>query len=59
MTRYKITLFKLNSKGKEQIIKCEIFNNRVDAMEFIENNKAEPKPYKMKKCCINYQMSAL
>jgi len=47
MNKYRITVFKLDSKGKERIIKCEIFNNRFDAEEFISNQKSEIRPYKI------------
>ena len=47
MNRYKITVFKLDSKGKERIIKCEIFNNRIDAEEFITNQQSDRRPYKI------------
>lgn len=57
MINYKITLWKLNSKGKEQIIECKIFNERYKAIEFLESYNAEPKPYKMQKDVINYVMS--
>jgi|AntRauTorcE11897_2_1112592.scaffolds.fasta_scaffold18970_4 hypothetical protein len=45
--RYKITVFKLDSKGKERIIKCEIFDNREDADIFLQNQKSEIRPYKI------------
>jgi len=47
MNRYKITVYKLDSKGKERIIKCEIFNNIEDANNFIDNQGSEIRPYKI------------
>jgi len=47
MNRYKITVFKLDSKGKERIIKCEIFDNREDADTFLQNQKSDIRPYKI------------
>ena len=44
--RIKITIYEKNSKGKEQITQCEIFENREDANAFILKHKAEPKEYK-------------
>lgn len=47
MAKFKITIFELDSKGRERITKCEVFNTRKEAEDFIVNQKAEPKPYKI------------
>ena len=46
LNKYKITVFKLDSKGKEKIIDVEVFNTRQEAEQFISNYQAMPKPYK-------------
>lgn len=59
MRKYKIIISELNSKGKEQIIKCEIFNNRKDAENFISNENAEMKPYKIINKKPHYTMEGI
>jgi len=48
MNRYRITIYKLDSKGKERIIECKTFDKRIDAETFISNQKSEIKPYKIR-----------
>ena len=45
--RYKITVYKLDSKGKERIVDCQVFNNRTDADNFLDKHPSEIKPYKI------------
>lgn len=59
MPKYRITIFELNSRGKEQITDCKIFDNRLDAEEFIVSKKAEPKPYKIGKNKAYFEMSGI
>ena len=44
--KFKITIYEKNSKGKEQITQCEIFETREEAANFILKHKAMPKEYK-------------
>jgi hypothetical protein len=41
--RIRITIYKKDSKGKERITECRIFENATDANDFILEQKAEPK----------------
>ena len=45
--KYKVTIYKLNSRKREQIVDCQIFDNRYDAEEFLAKQKSETKPYKI------------
>ena len=57
MLNFKITIWELNSKGKEQILKIENFDNRKDAEKFISEYRAYPKPSKIEKNKLYHTMS--
>lgn len=59
MIKYKITIYQVDSKGKERITKIETFTNRIDAEEFISNEKAEIRPYKIPNKKPHYVMKAI
>lgn len=52
--RFRITILK-----GEQIIECKIFDKRDEATQFIEEFKAEPKPYKPIKNKVYHTMEGL
>jgi len=58
MIKYKITIYQVDSKGKERITKSETFTNRNDAEEFISHQKADIKPYKIPDKKQYYTMEA-
>lgn len=57
-TKYLITIFKQNSKGVDKIIDNGLFENRLDAENFIDKHKSELKPYKTVKNKVYHTMSA-
>ena len=57
-TVWKIQQFEVDSKGKEQIIKTDLFDTLQEMREFVANIKAEPKPYAMEKKKTYYEQSA-
>ena len=59
MKRFRITVYETNSKGKEKITDCQLFDSRAEAEEFITNHKATPKPYKYKVKKPDYVMEKL
>jgi hypothetical protein len=44
--KIRITIYELNSRGKDKITECQIFMNKKEASDFILQQKAEPKEYK-------------
>jgi len=57
-TKYLITIIKQNSKGVDKIIDNGLFENRVDAENFIDKHKSELEPYKTVKNKVYHTMSA-
>lgn len=54
MYRYKIEIWKLDSKSKERIVDLRIFDSRAEAEDFISSYKAEIKPYRIQSKTKNY-----
>ena len=57
MPKIRITLYETDSRNKERIIDIKDFDNRLEAQDYLENMKAIPRPYKLKKGLIAYTLS--
>ena len=45
--KFKITVYKLDSKNKERIVDVQTFDKKIDAEDYLSSIKSEIKPYKI------------
>jgi len=57
MTKLRITIYETDSKNRERIIDIKDFDTRLEAQVYLDNLKAEPRPYKPIKGQITYTLS--
>ena len=57
MSKVRVTLYEVDSRKRERIIDIKDFNNRIEAQEFLQNHKAEPRNYKLIKGLKTYTLS--
>jgi len=57
MPKIRITLYETDSRNKERIIEIKDFDNRLEVQTYLDNLKAIPRPYKLKRGQIAYTLS--
>jgi hypothetical protein len=57
MSTYKVVLLKQDSKGKDRIIDVQLFEDRKDADNFINQSQAKPMVYRTEPETLYYEFS--